>query len=126
MDETTFTTFYNKLINMAAQKRLTDKYEPDGSAELTATFTEEDGDTLEVAYYSYDTNYYAAVVDNKVYLVNKMNVKDLFTAFESVAEIEENDSDETKTEETMSDDSNSSQESNTDSEDAETADSTEK
>ena len=126
LDETTFTTFYNKLINMAAQKRLTDKYEPDGSAELTATFTEEDGHTLEVAYYSYDTNYYAAVVDNKVYLVNKMNVKDLFTAFESVAEIEENDSDETKTEETMSDDSNSSQESNTDSEDAETADSTEK
>ena len=126
LDETTFTTFYNKLINMAAQKRLTDKYEPDGSAELTATFTEEDGDTLEVAYYSYDTNYYAAVVDNKVYLVNKMNVKDLFTALESVAEIEENDSDETKTEETMSDDSNSSQESNTDSEDAETADSTEK
>ena len=126
LDETTFTTFYNKLINMAAQKRLTDKYELDGSAELTATFTEEDGDTLEVAYYSYDTNYYAAVVDNKVYLVNKMNVKDLFTAFESVAEIEENDSDETKTEETMSDDSNSSQESNTDSEDAETADSTEK
>ena len=126
LDETTFTTFYNKLINMAAQKRLTDKYEPDGSAELTATFTEEDGDTLEVAYYSYDTNYYAAVVDNKVYLVNKMNVKDLFTAFESVAEIEENDSDETKTDETMSDDSNSSQESSTNSEDAETADSTEK
>lgn len=122
LDETTFTTFYNKLINMAAQKRLTDKYEPDSSAELTATFTEEDGDTLEVAYYSYDTNYYAAVVDNKVYLVNKMNVKDLFTAFESVAEIEENDSDETKTDETMSDD----QDSSTDSEDAETADSTEK
>ena len=126
LDETTFTTFYNKLINMAAQKRLTDKYEPDSSAELTATFTEEDGDTLEVAYYSYDINYYAAVVDNKVYLVNKMNVKDLFTAFESVAEIEENDSDETKTDETMSDDSKSSQDSSTDSEDAETADSTEK
>ncbi len=126
LDETTFTTFYNKLINMAAQKRLTDKYEPDSSAELTATFTEEDGDTLEVAYYSYDTNYYAAVVDNKVYLVNKMNVKDLFTAFESVAELEEDDSDETKTDETMSEDSNSSQDSSTDSEDAETADSTEK
>lgn len=85
LDETTFTTFYNKLINMAAQKRLTEKYDPDGDAELTVTFTEEDGDTLEVSYYSYDTNYYAAVVDNKVYLVNKMNVKELFTAFESVA-----------------------------------------
>ena len=94
LDETTFTTFYNKLINMAAQKRLTEKYDPDGDAELTVTFTEEDGDTLEVSYYSYDTNYYAAVVDNKVYLVNKMNVKELFTAFESVAGVE---TDETKT-----------------------------
>ena len=94
LDETTFTTFYNKLINMAAQKRLTEKYAPDGDAELTVTFTEEDGDTLEVSYYSYDTNYYAAVVDNKVYLVNKMNVKELFTAFESVAGVEK---DETKT-----------------------------
>ena len=94
LDETTFTTFYNKLINMAAQKRLTEKYDPDGDAELTVTFTEEDGDTLEVSYYSYDTNYYVAVVDNKVYLVNKMNVKELFTAFESVAGVEK---DETKT-----------------------------
>ena len=94
LDETTFTTFYNKLINMAAQKRLTEKYDPDGDAELTVTFTEEDGDTLEVSYYSYDTNYYAAVVDNKVYLVNKMNVNELFTAFESVAGVEK---DETKT-----------------------------
>ena len=33
---------------MAAQKRLTEKYDPDGDAELTVTFTEEDGDTLEV------------------------------------------------------------------------------
>ena len=94
LDETTFTTFYNKLINMAAQKHLTEKYDPDGDAELTVTFTEEDGDTLEVSYYSYDTNYYAAVVDNKVYLVNKMNIKELFTAFESVAGVEK---DETKT-----------------------------
>lgn len=107
LDETTFTTFYNKLINMTAQKRLTDKYEPDGDAELTATFTEEDGDTLEVAYYSYDTNYYAAVVDNKVYLVNKMNVKELFTAFESVAGTEEDNSGETDSEEATTDDTKS-------------------
>ena len=106
LDETTFTTFYNKLINMAAQKRLTEKYDPDGDAELTVTFTEEDGDTLEVSYYSYDTNYYAAVVDNKVYLVNKMNVKELFTAFESVAGVEKDetktDSDEVESDETAS------------------------
>ena len=107
LDETTFTTFYNKLINMTAQKRLTDKYEPDGDAELTATFTEEDGDTQEVAYYSYDTNYYAAVVDNKVYLVNKMNVKELFTAFESVAGTEEDNSGETDSEEATTDDTQS-------------------
>ena len=106
LDETTFTTFYNKLINMAAQKRLTEKYDPDGDAELTVTFTEEDGDTLEVSYYSYDTNYYAAVVDNKVYLVNKMNVKELFTAFESVAGVEKDetkiDSDEVESDEKAS------------------------
>ena len=107
LDETTFTTFYNKLINMTAQKRLTDKYEPDGDAELTATFTEENGDTQEVAYYSYDTNYYAAVVDNKVYLVNKMNVKELFTAFESVAGTEEDNSGETDSEEATTDDTKS-------------------
>ncbi len=106
LDETTFTTFYNKLINMAAQKRLTEKYDPDGDAELAVTFTEEDGDTLEVSYYSYDTNYYAAAVDNKVYLVNKMNVKELFTAFESVAGVEKDetktDSDEVESDETTS------------------------
>lgn len=107
LDETTFTTFYNKLINMTAQKRLTDKYEPDGDAELTATFTEEDGDTQEVAYYSCDTNYYAAVVDNKVYLVNKMNVKELFTAFESVVGTEEDSSDKTDSDEATTDDTKS-------------------
>ena len=107
LDETTFTTFYNKLINMTAQKRLTDKYEPDGDVELTATFTEEDGDTQEVAYYSYDTNYYAAVVDNKVYLVNKMNVKELFTAFESVVGTEEDSSDKTDSDEATTDDTKS-------------------
>ena len=131
LDETTFTTFYNKLINMTAQKRLTDEYEPDGDAELTATFTEEDGDTLEVSYYSYDTNYYAAVVDKKAYLVNKMNVKELFTAFESVTGVEKDSSDETDSEEATTDDtksdstdttndSDTSEEENADSQETET------
>lgn len=92
---------------MTAQKRLTDENEPDGDAELTATFTEEDGDTLEVSYYSYDTNYYAAVVDKKAYLVNKMNVKELFTAFESVTGVEKDSSDETDSEEAITDDTKS-------------------
>ena len=131
LDETTFTTFYNKLINMTAQKRLTDEYEPDGDAELTATITEEDGDTLEVSYYSYDTNYYAAVVDKKAYLVNKMNVKELFTAVESVTGVEKDSSDETDSEEATTDDtksdstdttndSDTSEEENADSQETET------
>lgn len=122
LDETAFTIFYNKLINMAAQKRLTDKYEPDSDAEMTVTFTEEDGDTLEVSYYSYDTNYYAAVVDNKVYLVNKMNVKELFTAFETIAGTDELASD---SEDNDSDTADTSED-NKDSQAAEAADSTEK
>lgn len=81
---TDLTTFYNKLINITAQKRLTEVFEPESETEMSVIFTEEDGDTLEVEYYSYDTNYYAAVVDRKVYLVNKMNVKDLFTAFDTL------------------------------------------
>lgn len=121
LGETMFTTFYNKLINMVAQKRLTDKYEPESDAEMTVTFTEEDGDTLEVSYYSYDTNYYAAVVDDKVYLVNKMNVKELFTAFEAAAGTDELEADSRDNDSDTADMS----EDNKDSQAAEAADSTE-
>lgn len=83
IESTDISAFYNKLINMAAQKRLTEIFEPESEPEMSVIFTEEDGDTLEVNYYSYDTNYYAAVVDKKTYLINKMNVKDLFSAFDT-------------------------------------------
>ena len=75
LDSTTFTTFYNKLINMTAQKRLTDEFKSNADPEMTVKFTDIDGNEMEVEYYSYDTNYYAAVVNKKVYLVNKMTVK---------------------------------------------------
>ena len=78
LDSTTFTTFYNKLINMTAQKRLTDEFKSNADPEMTVKFTDIDGNEMEVEYYSYDTNYYAAVVNKKVYLVNKMTVKELF------------------------------------------------
>ena len=107
IDSTTFTTFYNKLINMAAQKRLTDKFEPEGDPELTAAMTEEDGDSLEVKYYSYDTNYYAAVVDEKVYLVNKMNVKELFTAVDTLVASEDESADEQETTDSSTEDDSS-------------------
>ena len=84
LDSTTFTTFYNKLINMTAQKRLTDEFKSNSEPEMTVKFTDIDGNEMEVKYYSYDTNYYAAVINKKVYLVNKMTVKELFQAFESV------------------------------------------
>lgn len=93
-ETTDFTTFYNKLINITAQKRITEAFEPENEAEMSVIFTEEDGDTLEVEYYSYDTNYYAAVVDSKVYLVNKMNVKDLFTALDTLVGTENVTADE--------------------------------
>ena len=101
LDSTTFTTFYNKLINMTAQKRLTDEFKSNVNPEMTVKFTDIDGNEMEVEYYYYDTNYYAAVINKKVYLVNKMTVKELFQAFESVTgEKEKNESAETADPET--------------------------
>ena len=77
---------------MTAQKRLTDEFKSNTDPEMTVKFTDIDGNEMEVEYYSYDTNYYAAVINKKVYLVNKMTVKELFQAFESVTgEKEENE-----------------------------------
>ena len=84
IDSTTFTTFYNKLVNMAGQKRLTESYTPAADAEMKVVFTDTDNNQTTVTFYSYDTNYYAAVVDNKVFLVNKMKVKEMFTAYETL------------------------------------------
>ena len=84
IDSTTFTTFYNKLVNMAGQKRLTESYTPAADAEMKVVFTDTDNNQTTVTFYSYDTNYYAAVVDNKVFLVNKMTVKGMFTAYETL------------------------------------------
>ena len=84
LESSDLTPFYNKLANMTAQKRLTEECTPENDPEMTVTLKEEDGDSLEVSYYSYDTNYYAAVVGEKVYLVNKMNVKEMFTTFETM------------------------------------------
>ena len=84
MDETAFTTFYNKLINITAQERLTEKYTPEGDAAYTFIFKDTDGNETTAEYYEYDTNFYAAVVGDKVYLVNKMNVKELNDAYQDM------------------------------------------
>lgn len=120
LDSTTFTTFYNKLINMTAQKRLTDEFKSNTDPEMTVKFTDIDGNEMEVEYYSYDTNYYAAVINKKVYLVNKMTVKELFQAFESVTGAkEENEKAETTDPETNASTDNAETETTEASEDAE-------
>ena len=120
LDSTTFTMFYNKLINMIAQKRLTDEFKSNADPEMTVKFTDIDGNEMEVEYYSYDTNYYAAVINKKVYLVNKMTVKELFQAFESVTgEKEKNESAETADPETNAATDNAETETTETSEDVE-------
>lgn len=88
-DETLFTTFYNKLINMAGEKRLTEAYTPEGEAVFTFGFTDTEGEKTAVSYYEYDSSFYAAVVGDKVYLINKMKVKDLTEACEALTAAEE-------------------------------------
>lgn len=84
LDETIFTTFYNKLINMTAQQRLTEDYTPEGDPAYTFIFKDTDGNETTAEYYEYDTNFYAAVVGDKVYLVNKMNIRDMDEAYQKV------------------------------------------
>ena len=94
LDESTFTTFYNKLINMTAQERLTEEYTPEGDPTYTFIFKDKDGKETTVKYYEYDTNFYAAVVEDKVYLVNKMNVKDLDEAYQKMVNPDTEDAEE--------------------------------
>lgn len=94
LDESTFTTFYNKLINMTAQERLTEEYTPEGDPVYTFIFKDTDGKETTVKYYEYDTNFYAAVVEDKVYMVNKMNIKDLDEAYQKVVNPDTEDAEE--------------------------------
>lgn len=94
LDESTFTIFYNKLINMTAQERLTEEYTPEGDPAYTFIFKDTDGKETTVKYYEYDTNFYAAVVEDKVYLVNKMNVKDLDEAYQKMVNPDTEDAEE--------------------------------
>ena len=83
-DSTPFTTFYNKLINMTGQKRLTEKYENNNKSDFDVELEDVDGEKTKIDYYQYDTNYYAAVVGQKVYLVNKMTVKELIDSYKTL------------------------------------------
>lgn len=119
-DSIPFTTFYNKLINMTGQKRLTEKYENNNEPDFNVELIDVDGEKMYIAYYQYDTNFYAAVVGQKVYLVNKMTVKELIDSYKTLvgqtdSESSEESSNLAAEEKVTDEDSNS--EDNTDSTD---------
>lgn len=111
-DSTPFTTFYNKLINMTGQKRLTEKYENNNKSDFDVELEDVDGEKTKIDYYQYDTNFYAAVVGQKVYLVNKMTVKELIDSYKTLvgqtdSESSEENSDLVSEENAIDEDSNS-------------------
>lgn len=75
-------TFWNKLTNMSAQKILTEQYIPKAEAEMTTKVTSVDGTAMKADFYNYDTNFYAVLIEERTYLVNKVNIRDMFQAYE--------------------------------------------
>lgn len=86
LDSIKFNTFYNKVSNMTAQKRVADDTTLDSEPEMKIVLRKTDGTENEVLYHNYDTNFYGVKVENKVYMVNKMNVKEMFEAYEQIKE----------------------------------------
>lgn len=71
---------------MTAQKRVADDTALDSEPEMKIVLRKTDGTENEVLYHNYDTNFYGVKVENKVYMVNKMNVKEMFEAYEQIGE----------------------------------------
>lgn len=94
-DSTQFTTFYNKLINMAAQSRMTEEYVPENMPEMSVELVDLNGEKIHVDYYEYDLSFYAAVVNEKVYLINKMTVKEMLESYQALLG-EENEMEDTE------------------------------
>lgn len=97
LDSTKFNTFYNKVGNMTAQKRVADDTTLDSEPEMKIVLRKTDGTENEILYHNYDTNFYGVKVENKVYMVNKMNVKEMFEAYEQIGE--ENSKEDSEAEE---------------------------
>ena len=88
VDTAAFETFYNKVINMTAQSGMKEEYKPSEAPEISIELQDLRGNKMRVSYYEHDSSFYAAVIDKKVYLVNKMNVKDLLESFDVLTEEE--------------------------------------
>ena len=79
---------------MTGQQRLTDEYDPEGDPAYMFTLTDTDGEEILVKYYEYDASFYAAVVEDRVYLVNKMDVRDMDGAYQEMIAAEEAETEE--------------------------------
>lgn len=86
LDSIKFNTFYNKVSNMTAQKRVADDTALGSEPEMKIVLRKTDGTEIEVLYYSYDSNFYGVKAENKIYMVNKMNVKEMFEAYGQIRE----------------------------------------
>lgn len=83
-DENDFKNFFNSLVNISAEERLEENYQPSEDPEWTFTFVK-DGKQETVAYYTYNENFNVAIKDNGAsYLVNKMDVKNLESLLETL------------------------------------------
>ncbi|VYT10312.1 Uncharacterised protein [uncultured Blautia sp.] len=84
LDSINMNTFYNKVSNMTAQKRVSDDTTLNSEPEMKIVLRKTDGTEEEVSYHSYDSNFYGVKAENKIYMVNKMNIKEMFEAYEQV------------------------------------------
>ena len=84
LDSIKMNTFYNKVSNMTAQKRVSDDTTLNSEPEMKIVLRKTDGTEEEVSYHSYDYNFYGVKAENKIYMVNKMNIKEMFEAYEQV------------------------------------------
>ena len=84
LDSIKMNTFYNKVSNMTAQKRVSDDTTLNSEPEMKIVLRKTDGTEEEVSYHSYDYNFYGVKAEKKIYMVNKMNIKEMFEAYEQV------------------------------------------
>ena len=85
-DETEFTTFYNNLIALRAQRRLAEEdAEVSGTPELTLTFTRLDGTTLTTEYYLGSDGLYTVISDQALPAkVSKLDVDAMISDYKEL------------------------------------------
>ena len=85
-DETEFTTFYNNLIALRAQRRLAEEdAEVSGTPELTITFTRLDGTTLTTEYYLGSDGLYTVISDQALPAkVSKLDVDAMISDYKEL------------------------------------------